>query len=154
MLIRFKKGKCQHKHRPDTVTCIRNDGSVTWTQVHRGFVIHDLAHYVVETTLGFENAFFGLVAKGFNIPEFNLPNSTRPFQIPHEAISIEPIVALLQIEHWDSFPEPLLDKDSPELTVGVTSEQIKIMRERLRELVYQWENISHGESMELKFGNI
>ncbi len=59
VLIRFKKGKNQHKHKPDTLTCIRDDGSVTWTHIQRGFVQHDFAHYVVETTFGFQNAFFG-----------------------------------------------------------------------------------------------
>ena len=51
MVIRFKKGKNRPKHKPDTLTCIRDDGSVTWTHLHRGFVQHDFAHYVVERTL-------------------------------------------------------------------------------------------------------
>lgn len=112
MIIRFKKGKNRHKHRPDTLTCIRDDGTVTWTHIHRGFVQHDFAHYVVETTLGFQNAFFGLVAKGYDIPDFSLPTSERPFKIPKEAMVAEPIVALLQAELWESFPNPLLQPDS------------------------------------------
>ena len=98
MVIRFKKGKNRSKHKPDTLTCIRDDGSVTWTHLHRGFVQHDFAHYVVEKTLGFENAFFGLVAKGYNIPDFSEPKAERSFEIPEEAIDTEPIVALLQAD--------------------------------------------------------
>ena len=75
-----KKGKNQHKHRPDTLTCIRDDGSATWMHIHRGFVQHDFAHYVVETTLGFQDSFFGLVAKGYNIPDFSLPTSKTSVQ--------------------------------------------------------------------------
>ena len=151
MLIRFKKGKNQHKHKPDTLTCIRDDGSVTWTHIHRGFVQHDCAHYVVKTTFGFQNAFFGLVAKGYDIPDFSLPTSKRPFTIPTEAMTVEPIVALLQAELWESFSEPLLESDSQELPPDVTLQQIKTMRQRLRKLLQQWDNLMPGEAMTLQF---
>ena len=151
MIIRFKKGKNQHKHKPDTLTCIRDDRSVTWTHIHRGFVQHDFAHYVVETTLGFQNAFFGLVAKGYDIPDFSLPTSKRPFKMPKEAIAVEPIVALLQAEQWESFPDPLLQSDSQELPTNVTPEQIETMRKHLQKLLQQWNNLMPGESMDLQF---
>ena len=151
MKIRIKKGKNRYKHKPDTLTCIRDDGSVTWSHIHHGFALHDLTHYVVETSLGFNNAFFGLIEKGYNIPDFNLPKSKRPFQIPEEAISVEPIVALLQMEHWESFPEKLIDTDSQELPPNLTSEQINNMRNRLQELIQKWESILPGESLELEY---
>lgn len=154
MRIQIKKGKNRYKPKPDTLTCIRDDGSVTWTHIHPGFALHDLTHYVVETTLGFDNAFFSLVSKGYNIPEFSQPKSDRSFTIPDEVISVEPIVALLQMEHWDSFPEKLIHKDSPELPSHVTPEQIDIMRERLHELVQKWEEILPGESLELEYQSV
>ena len=151
MLIQFKKGKNQNKQKPDTLICIRDDRSVTWTHIHRGFVTHDFAHYVVETTLGFQNAFFGLVAKGFDIPDFSLPASKRPFKIPKEVIKVEPIVALLQAELWESFPDTLLHPNSKELPAKITPEQIESMRRRLRRLMEQWDNVIPGESMTLQF---
>ena len=33
-------------------------------------VLHDLIHYVVETTLGYREAFFGLLAAGWDIQDF------------------------------------------------------------------------------------
>lgn len=154
MRIRFKKGKHQAKHKPDTLTCIRNDGSITWQHIHRGFVQHDFAHYVIETTLGFHNAFFGLVSKGHDIPDFSRPKSERPFEIPPEAIAVEPIVALLQSELWESFPTPLLETDSACLPPNVTEAQLKSMREQLRELLQQWDNLEPGESMQLEFASL
>lgn len=151
MTIQIKKGKNRYKHKPDTLTCIRDDGSVTWSHIHHGFALHDLTHYVVETTLGLQNGFFGLVSKGYNIPEFSLPKSDRSFNIPDEAILVEPIVALLQMEHWESFPEELIDKDSPELPPHVTSEQIDSIRKKLHELVQKWEEMSPGESLKLEY---
>lgn len=151
MKIRIKKGKNRYKHKPDTLTCIRDDGTVTWSHIYPGFFLHDLTHYVVETSLGYNNAFFGLISKGYNIPEFSLPKSERTFNIPEDAISVEPIVALLQMEHWDSFPEKLLDTDSQELPPNVTSELIDNMREKLMELVKRWEDLLPGEFLELEF---
>ena len=154
MLIRFKKGKHQSKHKPDTLTCIRDDGSVTWTQIHRGFAQHDFAHYVVETTLGFQNAFFGLVSKGYDIPDFSLPTAKRPFKIPEEAIAVEPIVALLQAElsiEGVCNSDTLLHSDSTVLPVGVTTEQIETMRRQLRKLLQRWDSLLPGECIALKF---
>lgn len=154
MLIRFKKGKHQSKHKPDTLTCIRDDGSVTWTQLHRGFAQHDFAHYVVETTLSFQNAFFGLVSKGYDIPDFSLPTSERPFKIPEEAVAVEPIVALLQAELSVGEvcnSDTLLHTDSTVLPDSVTTEQIETMRQQLRKLLQRWNSLLPGESMALKF---
>ena len=157
MTIRFKKGKNQSKHKPDTLTCIRDDGSVTWTYLHRGFAIHDFAHYVVETTLGFENAFFGLVAKGYDIPDFSEPKAQRPFEIPEEAMNTEPIVALLQVD-FPNTPSPqhansngLFQEHSATLPISITDEQLEVMQQKLRALLGQWNDLRPGESMTLQF---
>ena len=157
MIIRFKKGKNQSKHKPDTLTCIRDDGSVTWTYLHRGFVHHDFAHYVVETTLGFENAFFGLVAKGYDIPDFSQPKAKRTFEIPEEAMNTEPIVALLQADlpntpyPQDTNSNGLFREHSATVPVSVTDEQLEAMRQKLQALLQQWHDLQPGESMVLQF---
>ena len=157
MIIRFKKGKNQSKHKPDTLTCIRDDGSVTWTYLHRGFVHHDFAHYVVETTLGFENAFFGLVAKGYDIPDFSEPKAQRPFEIPAEAMNTEPIVALLQADlpntpyPQDANSNGLFQEHSATLSISITNKQLKMMRQKLQALLQQWHDLQPGESMTLQF---
>jgi hypothetical protein len=53
--------------------CVRADGSVTWQKQesrHAGFfALHDLTHFAVESTLGFQRGFFGLIAEGWEIEE-------------------------------------------------------------------------------------
>ncbi|HVK02886.1 MAG TPA: hypothetical protein VM490_05400 [Armatimonadaceae bacterium] len=67
MRIRFTRGR----GKPDTLTCFRDDGTATWTSLYPGFgAAHDLAHFAVETTLGYRNAFFGLLASGRTIQSF------------------------------------------------------------------------------------
>ena len=156
MVIRFKKGKNQWKHKPDTLTCIRDDGSVTWTHLYRGFAIQDLAHYVVETTLGFKNAFFGLVAKGYDIPDFNEPKAKRPFEIPKEAINTEVIVGLLQTDLLESLRGnaercELFRDYSTLLPVSIIDAQLETMEQKLQVLLQQWHNLQPGESMTLQF---
>ena len=153
MIICFKKGKHQWKHKPDTLTCTRDDGSVTWTQLHRGFVHHDFAHYVVETTLGFKNAFFGLVAKGHDIPDFSEATATRPFEIPQEAMDTEPIVSLLQAEVWngETVHDGLFREHCTSLAVNVTDAQLTRMRQRLCNLLQHWQGLQPGESLKLQF---
>ncbi len=156
MVIRFKKGKNQSKHKPDTLTCIRDDGSVTWTYLHRGFALQDFAHYVVETTLGFENAFLGLIAKGYDIPDFNQPKAERPFEIPEEALNTEVIVGLLQTDLLESLrgnaaPCELLRDYGVLLPVKITDTQLETMQQQLQDLLQQWHNLQPGESMTLQF---
>ena len=153
MLIRFKKGKHQWKHKPDTLTCVRDDGSVTWTHLYSGFVRHDFVHYVVETTLGFENAFFGLVAKGYDIPDFSEPKSTRPFEIPKEAIDTEPIVALLQTDLLESEADRvgMFQNHCASLPANITDEQLEVMQQKLRVLLQRWQDLQQGQSMTLQF---
>jgi hypothetical protein len=153
MVISFKKGKHQWKHKPDTLTCVRDDGSITWTHLHRGFVQHDFAHYVIETTLGLKNAFLGLVAKGYDIPDFNQPKAKRPFEIPKEATDVEPIVALLQADLLESAAEHdgIFQSHSASLPVSITDDQLEVMRQRLCKLLQRWEDLQPGESMTLQF---
>ena len=67
-------------------SCKRKDGSVTWKHVSAFFMLHDLCHYAVETTLPLKNGFFGMVAAGTDISDFDLPKEQWKFQLTDEAI--------------------------------------------------------------------
>lgn len=93
MEIKFAKKRDRH-----IISCKRNDGSNTWMQTDEFFVQHDLMHYAVETTLHFKNAFFGMLAGGISISDFELPKDQRPFAYSEEALVSESIVNLLSME--------------------------------------------------------
>ena len=65
LAIRLKR----HTDGSASLTLTRTDGSVTWQrqlgQTGNVFPPHDITHYAVETTLGYEHGFFGLVAGSF-----------------------------------------------------------------------------------------
>lgn len=73
MRVHIKKGR---DGRP-TLTCIRADGSRTWSRVHPFFPLHDLTHYAVESVLG-----------------LNQPATHAPPRAPLEAADLAAVRAL------------------------------------------------------------
>jgi hypothetical protein len=80
--------------------CVRADGSATWqkqgTRHAAFFALHDLTHVAVESTLGFRNGFFGLVAQGWEIDDTTGKGARGP--LPSGAAEVEYIVGTLDAE--------------------------------------------------------
>ena len=64
-------------------------------------VMHDLTHYVVETQLQLENSFYGLLARGLDITDFEKKQKISPASIPAEGIRTEILVGLFLTERND-----------------------------------------------------
>ena len=156
MLIRFAKGK---KNKPDTLTCVRADGSCTWEPSHVG-IKHDLIHYAVETTLGYQEAFFGLVAGGRDMSAFGTKNGEKDVYTAEEGWA-ESIVGLLQ---WPSVGGGLPLSDAELLALltqsctdagipapAVTTKQRGQIRTQVRDLHQRWDELPDGEALELFF---
>lgn len=94
MEIEFvKKDEQQH-----ILVCRRSDGTTTWRKLDPFFLRHDLIHYAVESVLRFKGGFYGMVARGIDITDFDLPRQNRTVDMPVEAIMIEHIVNLVMVE--------------------------------------------------------
>ncbi len=157
--LQFKK----QKDGSAVLTCFRTDGTSTFTKIRPGLEVHDLAHYVVETALGFKEAFYGLINQGYRVPDFELPRNQRPAalipeNLPLESLQTEFIVNQLQIELYNSGEQqafiPLLQQamanrnlDFPEV---LTSDKVPAMREELRALVSRWQALPTGEAIDLE----
>ena len=87
MIIKLKK----MISKLSILTIVRNDNTSTWSKLHRGLETHDLAHYAVESTLKFKNAFYGLINEGYTVADFELPKDKRPFDIRPENLKPEAI---------------------------------------------------------------
>src|SRR3712207_1398382 len=81
------------KKRPDAsamLVLVREDGSSTSGAIGpaQGYgPVHDLAHYVVERTLGLSEGFLGLVASGWEIRDFEAKGAAK--RLPGEALFAE-----------------------------------------------------------------
>lgn len=156
MLIRIKKDA-----KSPVITCIRDDGSATWSKMPYGefFPRHDLMHYAVETTLGFREAFFGLIASGRTIESFNEPGAAR--QLPPEAQCTEYFVDQLEREHrfgecssadeFNAIVTTSMARGGAAAPLIVSQKQLDAIRSRFVELLTRYGALPDGKQLELKW---
>ena len=167
LTIRLKR----HPDHTASLSCTRRDGSVTW-QRQRGslgavFPPHDLTHYAVEQTLGFQRGFYGLIADGWAIEDFAKPWPRGP--IPTEAQEVELIVGFFDTERRgdlaltsDTFREHVTrylaarqaTKAKMATLTGVrplSDEDLERVRSSRAELLESWWNTLPGYSLDLEF---
>jgi hypothetical protein len=160
LLIRIKK----KTDGAAALSCIRPDGSTTWQrqegQLGRFFPLHDLTHYAVETVLGFQRAFYGLVAEGWDLSSFGTVESRG--KIPDEAGLAESVVGLFDLERMtgerrtaEEMNEQLqtvrADRGLAATSLRLTEEQIARIRELRAELFDRWKALPPGDALELLF---
>jgi hypothetical protein len=141
--------------------CVRADGSMTWQKQESRhaafFALHDLTHFAVESVLGFERGFFGLVAAGWEINETTGKEARGA--IPDQAKEVEYIVGALDSERagdviWSAedfnrqaaihaaasgLPEPR----------PLTDEELTRIRARRTGLFSEWRALEPGKTLEL-----
>jgi len=155
MLIQLKKGR----DGPATLACVRGDGSRTWGKEHPFFPVHDITHCVVESVLGFDQGFFGLIATGWEIDDFAKPGASR--RMPFQAIVAEHVVgvfdrerALLEPMQSPEFNETVIASLPPAQRDAFTPleraqlAQVRALRQALES---RWHGLSLGATMEVKF---
>ena len=149
------------------LTCTRADGSVTWQRQTGSyghvFSAHDLTHYAIETVLGYEHGFYGLLAAGWEMSDFSSPWSRGT--IPAEAREVELLVGLFDTERrmgetWSAAEFQAQGelyaashrKGRTAVTVPVLSdEKVKKIRGLRDELLERWATVPPGEALELSF---
>lgn len=154
--------------RSDWVEARRADGSVARENVpHKGPLAHDLVHYVVESELGFDQGFWGLVAAGNDPQQISEMAkaaghaSAKRAELPAsqfvQAIQVERIVESFEAELWSRGS----DNDSLRAMAQAGCDQslvpfpeladvaIDRARGKIANLAEQWANLSIGESLTL-----
>jgi hypothetical protein len=143
--------------------CVRADGSATWQRQEGNraafFPLHDLAHYAVETELGFARGFYGLIAEGWEIADTTGKGARGP--IPNEAIEVEYIVGSLGAERAGD--DACTAQEFNQLAAAfaatrglpkpreLTGEQLARLRPRINELGARWRDLPAGGTLELPF---
>lgn len=146
------------------LSCERADGSVTWQrqegQLGAFFPLHDLTHFAVESVLGFQNAFYGLISQGWDITGFS--TDEKRAVIPEEAGLAELIVGFFDLErrtgevgsagdfNW-KIETYYAEHERPVPAFRMTDEQLGKIRERRADLFAKWRAVAAGETLELRF---
>ncbi len=155
MNVQLKKGR----DGPSTLVCIRGDGSRTWSNLHPFFPVHDLTHLSVESVLGFTEAFFGLVASGWDMDNFSQPGAAK--RMGTEAVLAEVIVGVFDLERAgrgvfddDAFNAALAESLSglglPPFRI-ITGDELRRIRTMRGDLVSRWWSVPEGHSLEVEF---
>jgi hypothetical protein len=151
LTIELKKGR----NGPASLACLRADGSRTWAKLHPFLPAHDLNHCAVESVLGYSEAFFGLIATGWELDDFAQPGAAG--RLPPQALWAEHLVGLLERQVatdarglnealMASLPEPLRS-EAPVLTDELLA-AIERLRLRLRT---RWESLPPGATLRVGF---
>lgn len=101
--LRILIAKAKDSSSQDVLTCIRQDGSRTWSKLHSAFPIHDMTHFAVETQMRASNGFFGLLAQGWDISDFGVPEKRA--LMPLEALWVEHVVGVIWREYVVGHPD-------------------------------------------------
>jgi hypothetical protein len=145
--IRFKK----KNDGSAVITAIRADGSSTHHSIGSagGYgPVHDFCHYAVETYFDIQRGFYGLLAEGWNIDDFE--TGVRG-PIPDEAAFAERLAGALSQSLGGA---QRFTADDVNLTVGsaaVTEEQLPQIEKQVFELCARWRALEHGETLELTY---
>ena len=132
--------------------CTRQDGSVTWhkqTKHAAHFVLHDLTHYAVETTLAFERGFLGLIEEGWDIEDTGGKGARGP--LAAETVEVEQIVGLFDAERVSDvlWSVEEFNQFAPRTLMSTEIQSIRAWRSSL---FHQWFALPPGDKMELTFG--
>jgi hypothetical protein len=92
MILRFHKGL----GTADTFTCIRADGSRLDETLPPGCVQHDLAHFAVESTLGYRDGVWGMLARGHRIDDYGQAQEAHGITLSPESYHAEYLSTLVQ----------------------------------------------------------
>ena len=164
MLIRLKK-----THDGVVLACLRKAGDAEIQRTgHDGFFAsHDLMHYSVETTLGYNEAFFGLMASGWSFRNFTRHDDPNYRPPPPQSDLAENIVAVLSMHLRDaSLNDPdvlsiVTEEINRDLAASMsrsivcppvlTEAQIAAIYRRFDGLFRRWKALPTGEHLELPF---
>jgi hypothetical protein len=141
------------KHADGSVVlrCTRADGSSTWqkqTKHAAHFVLHDLTHYAVETTLGCRQGFFGLIAAGWEIEDTTGKGARGP--LPSQTTDVEKVVGLFDSERGAGVLWTAAEFNQFS-SLPLTEVQIQAVRTLRGSLFQQWFGLPSGQTLELKF---
>ncbi len=155
--IRLRRGR----DGPDSLTLTRGDGTTTGQRLPRGQAQHDLTHYAVESCLKFSNAFYGLVARGKDISDFD--NRETRGKTPDDAMLTEFLVNQILLEHAsgefaeaEQFNAVMLwtlekhqDGDLARAHRPVSPAELATIRTTAREVWRRWSQTAPGEALTL-----
>jgi hypothetical protein len=130
-----------------------------WMEADEFFVLHDLSHYAIETTLKYTTAFWGLIKEGINPDIFENKALRDKLTLSNEAWYTECMANLFLMElsqggfeNIENLIDDSLGQTNPEIpAIKLTSVEIDNIRITFTSLVTKWKSLNSKDSLLLKF---
>ena len=148
------------------LSCVRPDGGAEVQRTGHGgfFALHDLMHFAIESSLGLERSFFGLVRDGWSFDTFSDKSDPRYHNLPREAVWTEHAVAALSRlwpgEAWrdDAVLTLLTEELHAELASvagtdprRLTSTEVAGVCALFEDVARRWVDVPTGGHLDLRF---
>lgn len=146
--------------KPHILSYTRDDGSVTWMYSDDFFTRHDLSHYAIETIMEYRTAFYGMLNDGMDIGDFEDREKRLLIPMTDEARWAENMANLFLMETTQgTFPDfNEVQQNTGRSSFGdqyllmtLSPDQIEGIRNRLRQLLAEWDALPVGETLTLTF---
>ncbi|MBS1666556.1 MAG: hypothetical protein JST58_04190 [Bacteroidetes bacterium] len=149
----------KNQGKPHVILYRRDDSTTTWMHADDFFVMHDLSHFAIEKTLGYTEAFMGMLNRGMDIKEFESREKRLQLTIAPEAVFAENMANLFLMEivqgNLEDFNQTLgqsFKSMGKELNPPVLLDhEIHSIRDYLRKLIDDWKNLEMGKTLILSF---
>lgn len=143
--------------------CIRADGSIA-SQRNDGsggrfFAVHDLRHLAVESVLGCDEGFYGLLAAGWEI--IDTTGKGARLELPEEAIAVEHLVGMLDADstngnassaaELNEYASAFAKQNQRAASLILTEQNLTDIRGLISTLHSRWMALTEGESLKLSF---
>ena len=160
MLVRFTKNAPSAP--ADALTCLRADNTRTSGEMPKQAILpHAAFYFVIETTLGWRDGFFGQIAEGADFAGVTATFQAAkksPEKIPRLRQS-EALVACLAAEQWGGASEPAAFavklaaacKKERVPALALTPDELTRVRTALREFGAAWRPLTPGQTLERTF---
>ena len=154
MKIQIKKDSGRN-----TITYKRKGLEDAWIVADDFLVMHDLSHYVIEKTMNYGNAFWGMIKSGIHPEEFLIKERREKIITSDQAWYAEHMANLILMElsqgifeDFNSVLQQTLKTTNPnQPLIQISAEKIDIIRKLYRELIDKWKMLENGELMLLEF---
>jgi hypothetical protein len=145
--------------KPHVIKYIRDNGTETWMYSDDFFVHHDLSHYAIESVMEYKTAFNGMLNNGMNIKDFEDKEKRDKMNVTDEAFYAENMSNLFLTEimqgEFDDFnavqQQAFASFNYQYKTITLPAEKIAAIRNYLRQLLQQWNEMPAGQTLELTF---
>ena len=154
MKLEFKK----NRNKKHVIVYHRDNGTETWMYADDFFIAHDLSHYAIEKTLGYKTAFYGMINSGIELSDFLDKRKRDVMSFTNEAMNAESMANLFlmdknqgRVADFNRLQQDVLHTTVPEVSpLQLTEVQIDSIRNRLVQLLSQWNQLKANQSLHLE----